>query len=91
MSADNSLDEIPALDPSPHLCQGLSITVPVEVDVPPALVAACRQSYENRLAMGGDPEFEDYLWDLITWEPTFVVNGYVVDSETGHGVEEVER
>jgi hypothetical protein len=74
-----------------HLCAGLSVTVPVEIEVSPEAVAACRQSYESRVAMGANPKFADFLWDIITVEPTFTCNGYVLDPETGHGIREVDN
>jgi hypothetical protein len=69
---------------SPHLCAGLAFTVPVEIDVPPEALAACRKGYEYRLANGGEPRLENFLWDLIEWEPHFTVAGAPIDMETGY-------
>lgn len=79
------------LSPSPHLDIDYKLPVPVEIEVPPDTVAACRRGYENRKAAGADPDFADFLWDVITIDATFTVNGQEIDPETGHAEQEGEQ
>lgn len=55
---------------------GYQVTVPVTVELPRELVQACRK------------EFEDYLWDVLLFEPTFLVDGDEIDTETGRPIED---
>lgn len=60
-----------------------TVTVPVEVELPAETVAACRRSYERERETGADPAFADFLCDVIEYEPTFTVNGRVLDPQDG--------
>lgn len=64
------------------------VTVPVTIELPAEIVEDCREEIEARLRNGQNPNFEDCLWDVIDIEPTFTVDGQVIDAETGKPVDD---
>lgn len=59
------------------------MTVPVEVELPEALVEAARGRYELARLQDKDPDFADFLADVIMFSPTYTVDGVEIDMETG--------
>lgn len=65
------------------------LTVPVEVELPPETLAACRRAYERERERGSEPVFADFLCDVIEYDPTFTYEGVVLDPKTGYITGEV--
>lgn len=62
---------------------GVELRVPVAVEVPEALLDVARGQYKLAQLRGSDPDFADYLHDVIRFEPTFVVDDEPIDMDTG--------
>lgn len=75
----------PTVIPHDPIC--IELSVPVEVELPPSVLDLCRWHYKEAQSDGRDPEFADYLCDLLRIEPTFVVDGDEIDPETGRPIE----
>lgn len=67
---------------------GVELRVPVEVEVPEALVEAARGRYELERLQGKDPDFADFLADVIMFDPEYQVNGVEIDMEGGRPMED---
>lgn len=54
---------------------GAVVTIPVDVKLPAEVVEECLRVYEYRLKNtdGQIESFENFLWDVVVFEPTFSV------------------
>lgn len=64
---------------------GVEVTVPVAVDLPRDVVELCQQRYTAACTREEEPapEFVDFLWDVVEFEPIFTVNGEAIDMDSG--------
>lgn len=68
---------------------GIEARVPIEIELPEEVAAAVQERFEEA-SERGDPDFADFICDVIVFEPTYVVDGVEIDEDTGRPVEDNE-